>query len=103
MVHNFLHSIFSNVEMYINNQQTYISNGLFAYNSYIFNEIKGSNSEHKGDSYCKGNNYEEFPNETMEVLLSEAFCTRRMKMLSITDGLFLYGKLGFYFFSVFEL
>ena len=35
-VNNILHSIFSNVEVYINNQQIYNSNGLYAHKSYIF-------------------------------------------------------------------
>ena len=32
-VNNIMHSIFSNVEVYINNQQIYISNGLFGHES----------------------------------------------------------------------
>ena len=40
-VNNILHSIFSNVEVYINNQQIYNSNGLFAHKSYIYNNFKG--------------------------------------------------------------
>ena len=34
-VNKILHSIFSNVEVYINNQQIYNSNGLYAHKSYI--------------------------------------------------------------------
>ena len=34
-VNNIMHSIFSNVEVYINNQQIYNSNGLYAHKSYI--------------------------------------------------------------------
>ena len=34
-VNNIMHSIFSNVEVYINNQQIYISNGLYAHKSYF--------------------------------------------------------------------
>ena len=37
---NILHSIFSNVEVYINNRQIYNSNGLYAHNSYISNNFK---------------------------------------------------------------
>ena len=36
-----LHSTFSNVEVYNNNQQDYNSNGFYAYNSYISNKFKG--------------------------------------------------------------
>ena len=35
-VNNILHSIFSNDEVYINNQQTYNSNGLYAHKNCIF-------------------------------------------------------------------
>ena len=34
-VNNIMHSIFSNAEVYINNQQIYNSNGLYAHKSYI--------------------------------------------------------------------
>ena len=40
-VNNILHSIFSNVELYINNQQIYNSNGLYAHKSYISRNFKG--------------------------------------------------------------
>ena len=39
-VNNILPSIFSNVEVYINNQQIYDSNGLYAHKSYISNNFK---------------------------------------------------------------
>ena len=102
-VNNILHSIFSNVEVYINNQQIYNSNGLYAHISYISNNFKGAISEHKGVLHCEGYDYEEFPDEIMEVPLSEPFFTRRMKMLSRPDGFMLYGKLGVDFFSTSEL
>ena len=44
-VNNILHSIFSNAEVYINNQQIYNSNGLYAHKSYISNNFKGAISE----------------------------------------------------------
>ena len=47
-VNNILHSIFSNVEVYINSQQIYNSNGLYAQKSYFSNNFKGAISEHKG-------------------------------------------------------
>ena len=64
-VNNILHSIFSNVEVYINNQQTYNSNGLYAHKSYISNNFKGAISEYKGVLHCEGYDYEEFPDEIM--------------------------------------
>ena len=51
---NILHSIFSNVEVYINNQQIYNSNGLYAHKSYISNNFKGTVSEYKGALHCEG-------------------------------------------------
>ena len=42
LVNSILHSIFSNVEVYINNQQIINSNGLFARKFYISNNFKGT-------------------------------------------------------------
>ena len=53
-VNNILHSIFSSVEVYINNQQIYNSNGLYAHKSYISNNFKGAIFEYKGVSHCEG-------------------------------------------------
>ena len=47
-VNNNLHSIFSTVEAYINNQQIYNTNGLYAHKSYISNIFQGAISEYKG-------------------------------------------------------
>ena len=44
-VNNIMHSIFSNVEVYINNQQIYESNGLYANKSHISNNFKAAISE----------------------------------------------------------
>ena len=77
-VNNILHSIFSNVEVYINNQQIYNSNGLYAHKSYISNNFKGAISEYKGVLHCEGYDYEEFRDEIMEAPLSVPFFTRRM-------------------------
>ena len=100
-VNNILHSIFSNVEVYINSQQLYYSDGLYAHKSYISNSFKRAISESKGVLHCEGYDYEEFLHEIMEAPLSEAFFTRRMKMLGRPDGFMLFGKLGvdFFFFS----
>ena len=89
-VNNIFHSIFSNVEVSINNQQIYNSNGLYALKSYISNNFKGAISEYKGVLHCEGYDYEEFPDEIMEAPLSESFLTRRMKMFSRPDDFILY-------------
>ena len=92
-----------NVEVYINNQQIYNSNGLYAHKSYISNKFRGAFSEYKGLFHCEGYDYAEFPDEIMEALLSDPFFTRTLKMLRRPDGFVLYGKLGVDFFSTSEL
>ena len=98
---NIMHSIFSNVEVYINNQQIYNSNGLYAHKSYISNNFKAAISEYKGVLHCEGYDYEQDPDISNP--LPDPFFTRRMKLLSRRDGFMLYGKLGIDFFSTSEL
>ena len=100
---NIFHLIFSNVQVYINNQQIYNSNGLYAQKSYIFNNFTGAVSEYKGVLHCEGYDYEKFPDEIMEARLFQPFFTRRMKTLSKPDCFMLYGELGVDFFSTSEL
>ena len=101
-VSNIMHSIFSNVEVYINNQQIYNSNGLYAHKSYISNHFQAAISEYKGVLLCEGYDYEQDP-EDFANPLPDPFFTRRMKLLSRPDGFMLYGKLGIDFFSTSEL
>ena len=101
-VTNIMHSIFSNVEVYINNQQIYNSNGLCAHKSYISNNFKGAITEYKGDLHCEGYDYEQDPEDITNPLL-DPFFTRRLKLLSRPDGFMLYGKLRIDFFSTSEL
>ena len=106
-VHNILHSIVSNVDAYINNQQIYTSNGLFAHKSSnclrTFSTVSGGYLWIQGVLDCEGYDYEEFPEKIIETLLSEPFFTRRMKMLGRPDGFMLYDILGVEFFSISEL
>ena len=101
-VNNIMRSIFSNVEVYINNQQIYNSNGLYAHKSYISNNVKAAISEYKGVLHCQGYDYEQDP-EVITNPLPDPFFTRRVKLLSRPDGFMLYGKLGTDFFSISEL
>ena len=101
-VNNIMQSIFSNVEVYINNQQIYNSNGLYAHKSYISNNFKAAISEYKGVLHCEGYDYEQDP-EDITNPLPDPFFTRRMKLLSRPDDFMLYGKLGIDFFSTSEL
>ena len=97
-----MHSIFSNVEVYINNQQIYNSNGLHAHKSYISNNFKAAISEYKGVLHCEGYEYEQDP-ENIANPLPDPFFKRRMKLLSRPDGFMLYGNLEIDFFSTSEL
>ena len=100
-VNNIMHSIFSYVEVYINNQQIYNSNGLYAQKSHISNNFKGAITEYKGVLYCGGYDYEQNPEDITHPLLDPFFT--RMKLLRRFDGFMLYGKLGIDFFSTSEL
>ena len=60
-VSNIKHSVFSNVEVYINNQQIYNSNGLYAHKSYISNNFKAAISQNKGVLHCDVYDYEQDP------------------------------------------
>ena len=99
---NIMHSIFSNVEVYINSQQIYNSNRLYAHKSYISNNFKAAISEYKGLLHCEVYDYEQDP-EDISNPLPDPFFTRRMKLLNRSDGFMLYGKLGIDFFSASEL
>ena len=84
-VNNIMHSIFSNVEVYINNQQIYNSNGLYAHKSYISNNFKAAISEYERVLHCESYDYEQDP-EDISNPLSDPFFTRRMKLLIRPDG-----------------
>ena len=74
----FLHSLFSNFELYVNNWQIYNSNGLYAQKSYFSNNSKGAISEYKGVLHSEGYDWEECLVEVMDAPLSEPFFTSRM-------------------------
>ena len=89
--------------MYINNQQTNNSNEICAHKPYFPNNFEGAISEYNGVLHCEGYDCEEFVFAIIEAALSEPFLTRRMKMLSRSDGFMLFGKMAIDFFSTFEL
>ena len=91
------------MEVHINNQQIYNSNGLYAHKSYISNNFKGTISEYKGVLHCGGNDFEANPEDAMDNPFEDPFFSRRMKMFSRPDGFMLYGKLGVDFFTTSEL
>ena len=98
-VNIFLHSIYSNAELYFNNHQIYNSNGLYAHKSHISNILKNRLTHYKGVLHCEGYDYCEDP----ENLLKGPLLTRRMKLYSRLDGFVLYGKLGIDFLTPSEL
>ena len=98
-VNNIVHSIFSNAELYINNQQIYNSNGLYAHKSHISDNFKSTLSGYMGVLHCEVYDYEEDP----ENLVDGPFFTGRMKLYRRSDGFMLYGKLGIDFLTTSEL
>ena len=84
--------------MYINNQQFYNSNGVYAHEPYISNNLKGAIIECKWVWQCECYDFEEFFHD-IKTLLSGPFFTRRMEMFTRPNGFMLYGKLGVGFFS----
>ena len=89
--------------MYINNQQIYNSNGLYAHKSFISSIFQGAIPEYKGALTWEVYDFEDIPDEIIKALLSEPFFKRRMEMLSRLDGFLLYGLLRVDFFSTSEL
>ena len=102
-VNNILHSIFSNVEVYINNQQVCNSNRLYAHKSYIFNNFSEPSLNTRDFCTARATTMKNFLMKLWKRLCLNLFSTRRMKMLSRPDGFMLYGKLGVDFFSTSEL
>ena len=98
-----MHSIFSNVEVCINNQQIYNSNGFYAHKSHISTKFEGAISEYKGVLYWDGYDFEANPEDAMDNPLEDPFLSRRMKLFSRPDGFMLYGKVGVNFFTTSEL
>ena len=73
LVNNVLHSIFSNVEVYIRRLQFNNSNGLYAHRSYISNNFKRATCEYKRVLHCEGYDYEEFPYDLWKRLCLNLF------------------------------
>ena len=64
-----MQSIFSKVEVHIDNQQVYNSNGLYAHKSYISNNFKAAICEYNRVLHCEGYDYEQDPGENTNPLL----------------------------------
>ena len=57
-VNNILHSLFSNSEVYLKNQQMYNLNGLYGHKALIANEFYASTSNNEGIFSCHGYEFE---------------------------------------------
>ena len=66
---NVLYSMFSNAEVYINNQQIYSSNGLYPHKSHNSNNLKGAISDYKEILHSERYNFEELFDEIKETRL----------------------------------
>ena len=62
-LNNKMHSIFSIVEVYTNNQHNCNFNGLYAHKSYFSRNLKAAISEYKGVLHCEGYDYEQDPED----------------------------------------
>ena len=67
--------MFSNIEVYTYNQQTYNPNGLSAHTSYISSNFKWAVSDYSGKEvlHCEGYYNEEFSGDIMMAPLSELY------------------------------
>ena len=72
-VNNTKPSKFSNVDVYINNQQIYNSNGLYAHKFYISNNFEGAITECKGVLHCEGYDHEQDPEDITNPLPAPFF------------------------------
>ena len=88
-VNNLLHSLFSNCEVYLNNQQVYNSNGLYGHKALISNEFNASTMNNEGILACHGYEFEKDPSDYEK----SPFIDREEELL-LKDGVTLYGKLA---------
>ena len=87
MVNNIMHSLFSNLEVYFNNEQVYTSNGLYAHKSFLSNEFSGTQGTKDSISVCQGYLYEKDPHDVDD----EAFQER--KKVGLKEEIVCYGRL----------
>ena len=64
--------------MYVNNQQIYNSNGLYAHKFYISNNFRGAINEYKGVLICQGQDYEQDPEDITNPLIDPFFTRRKL-------------------------
>ena len=85
---NALHSLFSNCEVYFNNEQIYTSNGLYPHKAQISNEFSGTRGLKDSIGICQGYQYENIPND-----FNSAPFTGKVMTVNTGEKMF-YGKLA---------
>ena len=85
------YSLFSNceVEVFLNKQQVYNSNGLYGHKALISNDFNDSTMNNEGILACHGYEFEKDPIDYEKV----PFIDREEELL-LKDGITLYGKLA---------
>ena len=91
-VNKVLPSVFSNVDVYINNQQTYNSYGLYLLESYISNSFEAANFDYKGYLQRNGFDHADILGNTIKTAFFNPFSTGT-KMLRRLDDFVFYGTL----------
>ena len=86
-VNNTMHSLFSNCEVYFNNEQVYTSNGLYAHKAFISNEFFNTKGTKSSICACQGYRYEKVPASFGD----EPFLSRKAKK---NAEICFYGKLA---------
>ena len=102
-VNNIFHWILSSVEVYINNQQIYNSNTLYAHKSLQYQQLQGGHLWVQGSFALRGVRQWKFYGRNYGSAFAWTFFTRRLDLLSRPDSFMLYGKLGVDFFFTSEL
>ena len=88
-VNSILASLFSNCEVYLNNQQVYNSNGLYGHNASISNEFSASTRTNEGILACHSYEFANYPS-----YFEKSPFIDQEEALSLKIGTTYYGKLG---------
>ena len=88
LVNNFLHSLFSNVEVFLNNEQVHTSNGLYPHKAFLSNELSGTKGRKEAITIGQGYTYEANPNDKT----AQVFIDRKTETLR--DEIEVYGPLA---------
>lgn len=88
-VNNLFHSLFSNCEVFFNNELVYSSNSLHAHKALISNEFNGRHDENKGLMSAQGYTYEPNPGH-----IADAVFIKRENMVKSEKEIIMYGRLA---------